>query len=92
MAYLLSGALASRCLTSHTVLRLHFPLIEPDVRFSRIRLSDKVVTRSPTEGPATASLSLRLGVQCRLRLLDLDGLIGSRQCPGPSPLPALTLI
>ena len=60
----------SRCLTSHAVLRFHFPLIEPDVRFSRIRLSDKVVTRSPTEEPATASLSLRLGVQCRLRLLD----------------------
>ncbi len=30
-----------RCLTSLTILRFHIPLIEPDVRFSRIRLSDK---------------------------------------------------
>ena len=36
MAYRLSGALASRCLTSHAVLRFHFPLIDPDVRFSRM--------------------------------------------------------
>jgi hypothetical protein len=28
------------CLTSCTVLRFHIPLIEPDVRISRIRLSD----------------------------------------------------
>ncbi len=37
-----SGPFVCRCLTSHTVLRFHSPLIEPDVRFSRIRLSDKV--------------------------------------------------
>ena len=30
-----------RCLTSQTVLRFHPPLIKPDVRISRIRLSDK---------------------------------------------------
>jgi hypothetical protein len=90
-AYPLTDPFVCRCLTSPTMLRFHTPLIEPDVRISRIRLSDKVVTRSPTEGPATARLSLRLGVQCRLRLLNLDGLIGSRQCPGPSPLPALAL-
>ena len=40
-AYRLSGAFARRCLTSPAMLRLHIPLIEPDVRFSRIRLSDK---------------------------------------------------
>jgi hypothetical protein len=28
-----------RCLTSPTVSRLQYPLIEPDVRFARIRLS-----------------------------------------------------
>jgi len=28
-------------LMSATMLRFHTPLIEPDVRFSRIRLSDK---------------------------------------------------
>jgi hypothetical protein len=30
------------------MLRFHFPLIEPDGRISRIRLSDKVVTQSLT--------------------------------------------
>ncbi|GHU05722.1 hypothetical protein FACS1894158_09490 [Betaproteobacteria bacterium] len=29
--------------------RFHIPLIEPDVRFSRIRLSDRIML-SPTEG------------------------------------------
>ena len=89
--YPLADPFGCRCLTSASVLRFHIPLIEPDVRISRIRLSDKVVTRSPTEGPATARLSLRLGVQCRLRFLDLNGLLGSCQFPGPSPLPALAL-
>jgi len=36
-----TGPFGCRCLTSHTVLRFHIPLIKPDVRFSRIRLSDK---------------------------------------------------
>jgi hypothetical protein len=36
------------------MLRFHTPLIEPDVRISRLRLSDKAVTRSPTDGPAGA--------------------------------------
>jgi len=30
------------CHNISTMLRFHTPLIEPDVRFSRIRLSDKV--------------------------------------------------
>ena len=30
-----------RCLNSRSVLRFHIPLVEPDVRISRIRLSDK---------------------------------------------------
>ena len=30
-----------RRLTSPAMVRFHIPLIEPDVRFSRIRLSDK---------------------------------------------------
>jgi len=30
-----------RCLTSRTMLRFHIPLIEPDRRISRIRLSEK---------------------------------------------------
>ncbi len=31
------------------MLRFHLPLIKPDVRFSRIRLSDKAFMLSPTE-------------------------------------------
>jgi len=31
------------------VLRFHFPLIEPDLRVSRIRLSDQITVLSPTE-------------------------------------------
>ena len=40
-AYLLADPFGCRCLTSQTVLRFHIPLFKPDVRFSRIRLSDK---------------------------------------------------
>ena len=35
-----SDPFGCRCLTSRTMLRFHFPLIEPDGRISRIRLSD----------------------------------------------------
>ena len=45
-----------RCLTSAAMLRFHLPLIKPDMRISRIRLSDKEsrgrtreVARSPLE-------------------------------------------
>ena len=48
-AYLLSGPFVCRCLTSQTVFRFHIPLIEPDVRFSRIRLSDKASRFRPRE-------------------------------------------
>ena len=41
LAYLFPGSFVCRCLTSQTVLRFHTPLIEPDRRFSRIRLSEK---------------------------------------------------
>lgn len=36
-----AGSFVCRCLNSLTMLRFHLPLIEPDGRFSRIRLSDK---------------------------------------------------
>jgi len=48
-AYPLAGTFVSRCLTSPAMLRLHIPLIEPDVRISRIRLSDKVSRFRPRE-------------------------------------------
>jgi hypothetical protein len=34
--------------------RFHIPLIEPDVRISRIRLSEKRFTRSPTGNCSSA--------------------------------------
>ena len=40
-AYLFTAPFGWRCLTSRAVLRFHIPLVEPDVRFPRIRLSDK---------------------------------------------------
>ena len=48
-AYPLSGSFVCRCLTSLTVLRFHIPLIEPDVRISRIRLSEKASRVRPRE-------------------------------------------
>jgi len=36
------GPFVCRCLISSAVLRFHVPLIEPDVRICRIRLSEKV--------------------------------------------------
>jgi hypothetical protein len=35
------GSFVCRCLTSWTMLRFHIPLIEPDRRSYRIRLSEK---------------------------------------------------
>ena len=34
-----------QCLTSYALLRFHIPLIEPDVRIGRIRLSDRFHVR-----------------------------------------------
>ncbi len=39
--------------------RFHIPLIEPDWRLSRIRLSDKTITPSPTTGRAPAQSGAR---------------------------------
>lgn len=36
-----AGPFVCRCLTSSALLRFHIPLIELDVRISRIQLSDK---------------------------------------------------
>ncbi len=44
----------NRGVSGPPVLRLHTPLIKPDVRISRIRLSDKEFTRSPTGDGACA--------------------------------------
>jgi hypothetical protein len=39
-----AGPFVCRCLTIRTMLRFHIPLIEPDVRICRIRLSEKTHT------------------------------------------------
>src|SRR5690349_4034407 len=56
MAYR-SGPFVCRGFTSPPMLRFHIPLRKPDVRISRIRLSDKgsgVRTREVTPGPPKA--------------------------------------
>ncbi len=40
VACLFSAPFVWRCLNSHSMPRFHIPLVEPDVRISRIRLSD----------------------------------------------------
>ena len=40
-ACLFAGSFACRCLSSQTMLRFPLPLIKPDMRLSRIRLSNK---------------------------------------------------
>jgi hypothetical protein len=50
-----SGPFVRRCLSSLTMLRFHIPLIEPDVRYSRIRLSEKASRFRPRK--AARSLS-----------------------------------
>ena len=44
-----SGPFVCRCLTSRTMLRFHIPLVEPDVRISRIRLPLKTSRFRPRE-------------------------------------------
>ena len=48
-AYLFARPFGCGCLNSVTMLRFHIPLIKPDVRFSRIRLSDKDSCFRPRE-------------------------------------------
>ena len=69
-AYPLAAPFGWRCLTGPTVLRLQTPLIEPDVRVSRIRLSEKASRFRPREVAAGARLKTRQaqhGVQVRVR-------------------------
>ncbi len=54
-----------RCLTSCAVLRFHFPLIEPDVRISRIRLSDQVHPEGLRSFRSTQGLKQLRGIGAR---------------------------
>lgn len=53
-AYQFAGPFVCRCLTSLAMLRFHTPLIEPDVRYSRIRLSDGFHVRLTDAAPRVA--------------------------------------
>ena len=52
-AYVCFGVSPSVAQYPHAMLRFHLPLIEPDVRISRIRLSDKVSRVRPRKGLRT---------------------------------------
>ena len=70
-----AGPFVCRCLTSLTMLRFHIPLIEPDVRISRIRLSEKA------HAFAHGRLTVCPGRQTRPSLLYSDA-SGNRLVPG----------
>ena len=59
LAYRFAGPFVRRCLTSLAMLRFHIPLIKPGGRFSRTRLSDKVLTHLLLHTFAHEQLPLR---------------------------------
>jgi hypothetical protein len=65
----LSRPFVCGCLTSLTLLRFHIPLVKPDVRISRIRLSDKASRGRPREGSRfrTQSDQFQLAIQVFVR-------------------------
>ena len=80
-AYPLAGSFVCRCLTSPTVLRFQVPLIEPDRRITRIRLSDKTSYLRPQRAmPRHPQL-------CQAQLL-VQVLIG-KPLVNPDPHPVL---
>jgi hypothetical protein len=56
MSLSVSDPFGCRCLTGSSMLRLHIPLIEPDVRISRIRLSDWFHVVAHTGAPTCIAL------------------------------------
>ena len=76
-AYRLAAPFGWRCLTGPTVLRFQTPLIEPDGRISRIRLSEKAsrrrpreVTRPPLEADQPPPFALAWSAACSLWTLS----------------------
>src|SRR5947199_10216043 len=57
--YLLPPLSSGGALVVQPWLRFHIPLIEPDMQISRIRLSDKNFTPSPTTRRAQAGIGVR---------------------------------
>ena len=82
-----SDPFGCRCLTGLAMLRFHIPLVEPDVRISRIRLSDRVPGCVQPGVPSAACVhqsGSRLSPIPVTRPLQTPPL----NC-GPFPLPAL---
>jgi hypothetical protein len=73
VAYPLTGPFVCRCLTSPILPRFHTPLIEPDRRFSRIRLSEKSSRGRPREAasPRCEADQTQLIMQGRIRIPPL---------------------
>ena len=67
-----SGSFVCRCLINPTVLRFHIPLIEPDRRYSRIRLSEETSRFRPRK----VGGSLRKPDQTKLLV---QGVVGIRR-------------
>ncbi len=90
-----SDPFGCRCLTSLTMLRFHIPLIEPDVRIARIRLSEKVSRGRPrkTMGPCgetdQAQLVVENGVRKLLGRLPRDTVLATQ--PLSQPLTSMSL-
>ena len=94
MSLSVSDPFGCRCLISSSMLRLHIPLIEPDVRISRIRLSDWFHVVAHTGAPtcialrrwtpfATLGLLLRRNVELSLELPDRFGSPQAHANPPP---------
>jgi hypothetical protein len=69
-----------RCLTSSALLRFHTPLIEPDVRICRIRLSEKTHTIAVAIACDAVRVNQTLG-QFRGRFKRLHGFSGPVNLP-----------
>ena len=64
------------------MLRFHTPLIEPDRRISRIRLSDKACVSRSSHSAVNVGWFTALWASLRERLQTVVEFIGSRQSPG----------
>ena len=72
-----SGPFVCRCLITPTVLRFHIPLIEPDRRYSRIRLSEETSRFRPRKvgGPLSEF------DQAIFSMKDVIGVFSESSCP-----------
>ena len=74
-----------RCLTSSTMLRFHTPLIEPDMRISRIRLSDKTSRLRPRRAAPKLGQTYEPEVPVEVREWIAPALASPDLVLGPQP-------